>query len=157
MVGLFYNKFLRALLMKVLIVDDSTIVCKGLRQILSNVADVEIIGEVHDGSQAIQCISGLRPDIVILDIRLFGLSGLEVLKDVRDKKLPIHVIMLTNYSDPQYRQKCADLGADFFLDKSKESGKIPNMLKELKEKMSPTDPSLPGIPGSGIRGSGGRT
>ena len=130
--------------MRVLIVDDSTIVCRGLRQILSTVADVEIIGEVHDGSVAIQSIPGLEPDVVILDIRLFGASGIEVLKDIRSKKLPTHVIMLTNYSDPQYRQKCADLGADFFLDKSKESGKIPDLLKELKGKMSTADPRPPG-------------
>jgi DNA-binding NarL/FixJ family response regulator len=144
MVGLLYEKFLKALLMRVLIVDDSTIVCRGLRQILSKAADVEIIGEVHDGSLAIQCIPGLKPDVVILDIRLFGPSGIEVLKDIRHKNLPTYVIMLTNYTDPQYRQKCENLGADFFLDKSKESGKIPDLLKELKEKMSPTDLCSPG-------------
>ncbi|MEI8174309.1 MAG: response regulator transcription factor [Deltaproteobacteria bacterium] len=117
--------------MKVLIVDDSKIVCNGLRQMLNNIADVVVVGEAHNADEAVTAITGLKPDVVILDIRLPGKSGIEVLKDIRDKKLPIRVIMLTNYPYPQYRKKCEELGADYFFDKVTEIEEIPKVIEEL--------------------------
>jgi DNA-binding NarL/FixJ family response regulator len=117
--------------MKVLIVDDSKIVCEGLQRMLINVDGVEIVGQVHNAKDAIRSISELNPDVVILDIRMPGKSGIEVLKDIRDKKLPIRVIMLTNYPYPQYRKKCGELGADYFIDKVAELEKIPKLIEVL--------------------------
>ena len=117
--------------MRVLIVDDSKIVCERLQQMLMHIADVEIVGPAHNAQDAITSISESNPDVVILDIRLPGLSGIDVLKDIRDKKLPILVIMLTNYPSPQYRKKCEELGADYFFDKVAEIEEIPNVIEEL--------------------------
>ena len=120
--------------MRVLIVDDSKIVCDGLQQMLINIADVEIVGQVNNGKDAIATISESKPDVVILDIRLPGLSGIDVLKDIRAKKLPIRVIMLTNYPYPPYRKKCKELGADYFFDKVTEIEEITKVLEELAKK-----------------------
>lgn len=117
--------------MKVLIVDDSKIVCEGLQRMLINVAGVEIVGQAHNAKGALRSISNLKPDIVTLDIRLHNSNGIEVLKGIRDKKLPIKVIVLTNYPYPQYREKCMELGADFFFDKVKEIEKIPSVIEEF--------------------------
>ncbi|MDD5171197.1 MAG: response regulator transcription factor [Syntrophales bacterium] len=117
--------------MKVLIVDDSKIVCDGLRQMLNNIADVEIVGQAHNAGDAIKSIAKSNPDVVILDIRLSGLSGIDVLKDIRAKKLPSHVIMLTNYPYPQYRKKCKELGADYFFDKVTEIEEIPKVIEKM--------------------------
>jgi|SRR5664280_108059 len=117
--------------MRVLIVDDSKIVCDGLQQMLINIADVEIVGQANNGQDAIASISESKPDVVILDIRLPGLSGIDVLKDIRAKKLPIRVIMLTNYPYPPYREKCKELGADYFFDKVAEIEMIPNVITEF--------------------------
>jgi DNA-binding NarL/FixJ family response regulator len=117
--------------MKVLIVDDSKIVCKGLQQMLAGVADVEIVGQAHNGEDAITSIRESKPDVVILDIRLPGLSGIDVLKDIRAKKWPSRVIMLTNYPYPQYRKKCEELGADYFFDKVTEIEEIPKVIEKL--------------------------
>jgi DNA-binding NarL/FixJ family response regulator len=117
--------------MRVLIVDDSKIVCDGLQQMLINIADVEIVWQANNGKDAIATISETNPDVVILDIRLPGLSGIDVLKDIRAKKLPIRVIMLTNYPYPQYRKKCKELGADYFFDKVMEIEMIPKVIAEL--------------------------
>jgi DNA-binding NarL/FixJ family response regulator len=117
--------------MKVFIVDDSKIVCKGLQQMLINIANVEIVGQAHNAPDAIASISEAKPDVVILDIRLPGLSGIDVLKDIRAKKLPSRVIMLTNYPYPQYRKKCKELGADYFFDKVTEIEEIPKVIAEL--------------------------
>jgi DNA-binding NarL/FixJ family response regulator len=117
--------------MRVLIVDDSKIVCKGLQQMLINIADVEIVGQAHNAQDAIASISESNPAVVILDIRLPGLSGIDVLKDIREKKLTTRVIMLTNYPYPQYRKKCEELGADYFFDKVTEIEEIPKVIEEL--------------------------
>ena len=117
--------------MKVLIVDDSKIVCNGLREMLINIADLVVVGEAHNADEAVKAISELKPDVVILDIRLPGPSGIEVLKDIRDKKLPIRVIMLTNYPYPQYRKKCEELGADYFFDKVTEIEKVTEVIEQL--------------------------
>lgn len=117
--------------MKVLIVDDSNIVCEGLQQMLINIAGVELIGQANDAQNAITAISEYEPDVVILDIRLPGKSGVEVLKDIRGKKLPIRVIMLTNYPYPQYRKKCEELGADYFIDKVTEIEKVTEVIEQL--------------------------
>jgi len=122
--------------MKVLIVDDSKIVCNGLQQILSNISGVDIVLQAHTGKDAIISISESKPDVVILDIRLPDLSGIEVLKDIRAKRLSTKVIMLTNYPYPQYRKKCEELGADYFFDKVAEFEEIPVLIEELaKNKM----------------------
>jgi DNA-binding NarL/FixJ family response regulator len=117
--------------MKVLIVDDSNIVCDGLQQMLIGIADVEIVGQAHNAPDAIASIAGSNPDVVILDISMPGKSGIDVLKDIRAKKLPIRVIMLTNYPYPQYRKKCGELGADYFFDKVTEIEEIPNVIEAL--------------------------
>ena len=117
--------------MKVLIVDDSKIVCNGLREMLINIANLVVVGEAHNADEAVKAISELKPDVVILDIRLPGPSGIEVLKDIRGKKLPIRVIMLTNYPYPQYRKKCEELGADYFFDKVTEIEKVTEVIEQL--------------------------
>jgi len=117
--------------MKILIVDDSKIVCDGLKQMLINIADVEIVDQAHNAADALRSISEANPDVVILDIRLPDKSGIDVLKDIRDKKLPIRVVMLTNYPYPQYRKKCEEMGADYFFDKVAEIDEIPRVIEEL--------------------------
>jgi DNA-binding NarL/FixJ family response regulator len=116
---------------KILIVDDSKIVCGGLQQMLIDIDDVEIVGQAHTAQDAIKSISEQKPDVVILDIRLPGKSGIEVLKDIREKKLPVRVIMLTNFPYPQYRKKCEELGADYFIDKVTEIENIPHLIEKL--------------------------
>jgi DNA-binding NarL/FixJ family response regulator len=117
--------------MRVLIVDDSKIVCNRLQQMLINIAGAEVVGQAHNAQDAITAIADSVPDVVILDIRLPGPSGIDVLKDIRDKKLPIRVMILTNYPYPHYREKCKELGADYFFDKVTEIEKISDVIEKL--------------------------
>ena len=118
--------------MKVFLVDDSAIVLEKLAAMISGIAGVEIAGQARTAQDAIQSIVKLKPDVVILDIRLNGRgNGMDVLKRIKKENPPPIVIMLTNYPYPQYREKCQALGVDYFFDKVTEIEKIYDTFKQL--------------------------
>ena len=117
--------------MKVFIADDSAVVRERLVEMISGLLGIEIIGQAQNGSQAKNAIIKLKPDVVILDIRMPGESGINVLKDIKkDLKAPV-VIMLTSYPYSQYRKRCMDAGADFFFNKSTEFDRVTEVLEQL--------------------------
>lgn len=118
--------------MKVFIADDSAVLRERLVEMLSELPGIEIIGQAQDVAEALTSIKKLNPDVVILDIRMPGGSGIDVLQDIKkDKQAPL-VIVLTNYPYPQYRKKCLGLGADYFFDKSTEFEKITEVVKQMR-------------------------
>lgn len=117
--------------MRVLVVDDSVVVRDRLVLMLSELQDVEVVGIADDAPGAIASVARLRPDLVVLDIRIPGGSGFEVLEQVRRGGPSTVVIMLTNYAYPEYRQRCLAAGADFFFDKSTEFDRIPELVEGL--------------------------
>jgi DNA-binding NarL/FixJ family response regulator len=118
-------------ILRVFIVDDSAVIRERLETMLSELKGIEIIGQAKGSTEAEEAIPKLKPDVVILDIRMHGGNGIEVLKNIKKDKNPPLVMMLTNYPYPQYRKKCKDAGADFFFDKSTEFDKITEVLKKL--------------------------
>jgi len=118
--------------MKVFIADDSKVLRERLIEMLAELPDIEIIGQAQDVTGACTSIKKLNPDVVILDIRMPGGSGIDVLQEIKkDKQAPM-VIILTNYPYPQYRKKCLGLGADYFFDKSTEFEKVTELFKQLR-------------------------
>jgi len=115
--------------MKVFIVDDSWLIRRRLAALLSDVPNVEIVGDAGGAEEAMAAIRTVKPDVVTLDIRMPGGSGLDIIGPIKEALSKVVIIMLTNYPYPQYRQECLDKGADFFLDKSTEFGKIPEILE----------------------------
>ena len=119
--------------MKVFIVDDSTVVCERLISMLSEIPEIEIVGQAQNAYDGIESIRKCKPDIAIIDIRMPGGSGIDVLKHLKKNKPVPLKIMLTNYPFPQYRKKCMDAGADYFFDKSSEFGKVIEVLELIQE------------------------
>ena len=118
---------------KIFIADDSLIVRERLVTMLDELAGIEIVGQAENVAEAISAIRQLQPDVVILDIRMPGGSGIDVLRTIKqDETAPI-VIILTNYPYPGYRQKCMNAGADFFLDKSIEFDQIPKLFERFRQ------------------------
>jgi YesN/AraC family two-component response regulator len=115
--------------LKVFIADDSRIIQEHLVTLLDELAGIEIVGQAENVVEAISAIRKLKPDVVILDIRMPGGSGLDVLQTIKQDEVAPIVIILTNYPYPAYRQKCLQVGADFFLDKSTEFDQIPELLE----------------------------
>ncbi len=119
--------------MKVLIVDDSAIVQERLMSMLENQKGIQIVGQALNGIEALKFIKQNKPQAVILDIRMPGGNGIDVLQEIKHIDPDIKVIMFTNYPYSQYRTKCLKSGADYFLDKSAEFNKIPEILNHLAE------------------------
>jgi len=117
--------------MKVLLVDDSDILRNHLITILSDMENVDIVGESINTESAIKDLKKKKPDLVILDIRMPGEGGIHVLKIARKKYPDLKVIIFTDYPYPQYRTKCMEIGADYFFDKSTETEKMIEQIKQL--------------------------
>ena len=115
--------------MKVFIADDSAELRERIVDMISEEESIEMVGQAENVSEAVTAIRKLKPDVVILDIRMPGGCGIDVLNTIeKDGCTPI-IIMLTNYPYPQYRKKCFDAGADFFFDKSSEFEKVIDVLQ----------------------------
>jgi DNA-binding NarL/FixJ family response regulator len=127
--------------MKVFIADDSKIVVDRLADLLRDVRGVEVAGQAGDALEAVRCIRQVNPDAVILDLQMPGGSGLDVLRAIRPDHPGLYVLICTNYAYPQFREKCLSAGANYFLDKSTEFEKIPDILRELLGKVSKATPA----------------
>lgn len=112
-------------------VDDSEIVYKSMRTFLSDNENISWVGHAFSLADAYKQISEKKPEIVILDIQLKEHSSIELLEHLNKNTPNIVVIMFTNLSTPPYRKRCEELGAKYFLDKSGEFEKIPQILKEV--------------------------
>ncbi|MEI6277073.1 MAG: response regulator transcription factor [Prolixibacteraceae bacterium] len=116
--------------MTLLIVDDSADFRERIRNLALKHEKVQIVGEANDGVEAFRIIDAKEPNMIILDIRMPLMNGIQVLKKLRAKGSKIIVCMLTSYPYPQYKKKCLDLGADYFFNKSDDFEKI-NMILEM--------------------------
>ena len=123
---------------KVYVLDDSAVVRERLIDMLSELEEVGIIGASGDPKEAMISIRKLGPDAVILDIRLPGVSGIDILRSIKREELAPLVIMLTSYPYPQYRKECEAAGADYFLNKSTEFDRIGEILKLLVPDSQPS-------------------
>ena len=119
--------------MNVLIVDDSQVIQDSLTNMLSLIDGINKITKAEDVENAISANRELKPEVLILDIRIHGGSGIDVLKEVKKEEPSPKVIMLTNYPYSQYRKKCLEEGADYFLDKSTEFAEIGGIFKTIIE------------------------
>jgi len=99
----------------IFIADDHQIFRQGLLKLLASEAAIQIVGESGDGFEAFQKIKLLQPDIAILDISMPNMSGLEVVKQIKQDKLPVEFIILTMYDDEEYFNEALDCGVKGYL------------------------------------------
>ena len=125
-------------MMRIFVADDSAMLRRRIIGQLTGLRGVEVVGQAQDVSEALRAIRELKPDVVTLDVQMIGGSGIELLKIIRrDGQRPV-VLMLTNHAHPRYREKCLELGADYFLDKARDFGKLTEILRRLAERFGPS-------------------
>lgn len=116
--------------LSILIVDDNTDFVGRMISLLNDVDNIETIHTAGNYDEA-ALLFKKKPDLVFLDIRMPGKSGVKLLEQIKDSENDCEVIMLTNYTDEYYKQQCKKLGALHFLDKTNDFDLVPGMIKQF--------------------------
>lgn len=122
----------RAEALKVFLVDDSAALRSRIAGMVREIEGVDIVGEAETPAQATSGILESAPDAVLLDLKLTGGTGIDVLKAVHPERPGIVFIVLTNHAGPHYQRACMASGASHFLDKSHDFKQIATILGELR-------------------------
>jgi DNA-binding NarL/FixJ family response regulator len=115
----------------ILIVDDNSGFISRMKTILDEVSSFINIHTASNYDEAFVMLAEMKPNLVMLDIRLPGKSGLSLLKKINDSSSRCKVIMNSNYTNDHYRQQCQDLGADYFLDKTNDFETVPELIRQI--------------------------
>ncbi|RPI54515.1 MAG: DNA-binding response regulator [Chloroflexi bacterium] len=127
---------------RVLIVDDHVVVRRGLRSMMAGAQDVEIVGEASNAKEALERVTALQPDIVLLDIRMPGMDGLRLLRSLGEKLPHIKVIILTNYDEEQFLLEAFRAGAYGYLLKNVGRELLLDALRKAQEGKRQLSPDL---------------
>jgi DNA-binding NarL/FixJ family response regulator len=117
----------------VLLVEDHQIVREGFRSLLKHEPDVEVVGEAESGRQAVQLARKLRPAVVVMDIAMPLLNGLEATRQIRKEVPGTKVLILSAHSDDAYVEQAAALGATGFLLKQTSSQALAMAIREVEK------------------------
>ncbi|MDP1857336.1 MAG: response regulator transcription factor [Gemmatimonadaceae bacterium] len=98
--------------LRILLADDHALVLEGLRALLDAQPDMQVVGAVADGAQAMELLRTHRPDVVVLDLEMGTMSGLACLERIRAEKIPVRVLVLSAYGDGTSMRAALDGGAD---------------------------------------------
>ena len=109
---------------KVMIADDHSMIREGLKQLLELEGDFEVIAEACDGVDCLEKLKTVVPDILLLDINMPNMNGLEVLQKMKDMKMKVKVLVLTVHNEVEYLLKAVDIGVNGYLLKDSEVCRI---------------------------------
>jgi DNA-binding NarL/FixJ family response regulator len=118
-------------MIKVLLADDHALVREGLRRLLQDYNDIKVIGEASDGQEALRLARQLQPDVVIMDLSMPGLDGIEATKRMVQEDLKAKVLMLTMHANEDYALRVFRAGAQGFVGKGVLSQEIVAAIRKI--------------------------
>jgi DNA-binding NarL/FixJ family response regulator len=125
-----------------MLVDDQNLVRKGVRSLLELSEEIEVVAEAADGAEAIRMVPEIRPDVVLLDMRMPGLSGLDVLRDLAGKDQLPPTIILTTFDDDELLLAGIQAGARGYLLKDVSLADLVNAIRKVAEGGSIVKPAV---------------
>jgi DNA-binding NarL/FixJ family response regulator len=132
---------------RTLLVDDNKTFLAAVRNFLMMVPDVEIVGEAHDGWSAVEMAKQLHPDLLLLDIAMPEMSGLEVAQALKDSQLPPRIVFLSMHDSASYRAAARELGAFGYVGKGDFVADLIPIIDQLANVVATQDPNQGGMPG----------
>lgn len=127
---------------RILIADDHTLVRSGLKLILSAQADFELVGEAADGEETVARARELQPDVLLLDIGMPGMNGVEAARAIRNELPGVRIIVLTMYDDEAYLQQFLQLGAAGYVMKQAADAELVAAIRAVQRGETFVHPSL---------------
>lgn len=127
---------------KVMLADDHVLMREGIRQLLEFDGSIEVIGEASDGEECLQKLEKVKPDVLLLDINMPKLSGIEVLEEIKRKKINVKVLILTVHNEVDYLIRAVDIGVDGYILKDSESAELKKAIMTVMDGESYIQPKL---------------
>jgi len=137
---------------RILICDDHELVRRGLASLLDAVPGFEVVGEAGDAEAAVKAADQQRPDVVIMDVRLPGRSGIEACRDIRSSHPDIHILMLTAYADDEALFSSIMAGAAGFVLKQVRGADLIGAIRQVSSGRPLLDPAVTARVLSRLRG-----
>jgi DNA-binding NarL/FixJ family response regulator len=120
--------------MRVLLADDSDLILERLQEMLSVYKELEIVGILKLGTETLEALRNLKPDLAIIDFRMPGLNGLEVVSEIRKDDKNVKIIMLTLYTTCYLKHLALQVGVDYFFSKVDDFDKLKSVVSEMAVK-----------------------
>lgn len=137
---------------RILICDDQQVVCEGFKAILSTVKDLEVVGVAYDGEQALEWIEQVHPDLILMDLKMPVMNGIQATLRITQKYPDIRVLVLTTYDDDEWVFDAIRAGAHGYLLKNTPREELVKAIYETMSGKTPVDPSVAGKLFSQIQG-----
>jgi len=128
--------------MRLLLVDNHPLFRQGLKALLENEADIEVVGEANDGEEAVTMTGELNPDLVIMDISMPGYSGLEATRQIKEYYSDTKVLILSVHNDNTYVDQALKAGASGYVHKDAVYEELSFALDAVKKEMPYLSPSV---------------
>jgi two-component system response regulator DesR len=129
-------------MIRVVIAEDQSMVLGALAALLDIERDIEVVGQARNGREALDLVRQVKPDILLTDIEMPELTGLELAQNVRDERLRPRVVILTTFARPGYLRRALDAGASGYLLKDSPSNKLAEAIRRVHGGGRAVDPEL---------------
>jgi DNA-binding NarL/FixJ family response regulator len=124
------------------LVDDHAVVRKGIREFLEDEGDIQVVAEATNGEEALTVVREYAPDVLVLDIQMPGINGIELTRQLRAAGNPVGILILTAYDDDPYIMAGIEAGANGYVLKSAAPEEIVRAVRAVHEGQSAVDPAV---------------
>jgi DNA-binding NarL/FixJ family response regulator len=125
---------------RVVLVDDHAVVRSGLAQLLTGSGDIEVVGQAGDGAEAVHTVRAVRPDVVVMDLQMPGMDGVEATRQILGEQPTTQVVVLTSFSDSARIVAALDAGAVGYLLKDADPEVVIDGIRAVSRGESPIHP-----------------
>lgn len=122
---------------KVLIVDDHTLFRQGLQKLLEAYEEIQVVAEASNGKEAIAKVDEVFPDLVLMDIKMPQMDGLECIGLIKEKHPDLNIIVLSMYDDAEYVLKAINAGASGYMEKNISADRLVDTIKQVQDGNKP--------------------
>lgn len=127
---------------KVLIADDHSLVRQGIKQILELEEDIVVVAQAPNGEEAVKLAVEYSPDVILMDINMPGMNGVQAIKEIKQKNLSSRIIVLTIHEDREYLFKTINMGAEGYVLKDSDSDVLIEAIRSVSKGQNYIQPNM---------------